>query len=227
MTYVKKSRKNYYLALLLALILIIAAGAAAYVVLSAPKPITVGVKAGDTFTYSIKGIVNLEGEGALPSEGFERYNQTDYFKATVTDVSGTNVSLDTVWRFLNGTEITDSQNFDISAGKEGVNFWAIYPAGLQIGDLLRPHGYDETYVNNTYTKTYLSGGRETDFWFINNQFQNTYDPTGSTLMYDYRNIDFDQQTGMLVSLQNYQAFNNPQRSEEVIWTLVSSNVWDV
>jgi len=160
MTYVKKSHTKAYLALLLAIILIVAAGATAWAVLSVPKPPTVGVKAGDTFTYGIKGMVNLFAEDAVPTEGFDNYNQTDYFKVTVTDVTGTNVTTHSVWRFLNGTELTYDENFDVTTGKEGLVFWAIYPADLNIGDLLRPNGYDETTVNNTYSRTYTSGGFE-------------------------------------------------------------------
>ncbi len=227
MTYVKKSHTKAYLALLLAIILIVAAGTAVWAVLSAPEPPTVGLKAGDTFTYSIKGNVDLVAENAVPSEGFERYNQTDYFKVTITDVAGTNVTTHSVWRFLNGTELTYDENFDVATGKENLVFWAIYPANLNIGDLLRPNGHDETRVNNTFSRPYASGERDTNFWFINNPFQDRLDPTGSTLMYDYRNIYFDRATGMLVSLENFQAFNNPERNEEVVWTLVNTNVWDV
>jgi len=227
MTYVKKSHTKAYLALLLAIILIVAAGATAWAVLSVPKPPTVGVKAGDTFTYGIKGMVNLFAEDAVPTEGFDNFNQTDYFKVTVTDVTGTNVTTHSVWRFLNGTELTYDENFDVTTGKEGLVFWAIYPADLNIGDLLRPNGYDETTVNNTYSRTYTSGDRQTNFWFINNPFQDVTDATGATLMYDYRNIYFDQQTGVLIALENFKAFNNPERNEDISWTLIETNVWDV
>ena len=227
MTYVKKSHTKAYLALLLAIILIVAAGVTAWAVLSSPAPPTVGLKAGDTFTYSIKGNVMVFEEGTEPSEGFERFNQTDYFKLTITDVTGTNVSTHSVWRFLNGTELTYDENFDVAKGKENLVFWAIYPSDLNINSLLRPNGHDETRVNNTYSRAYTSGERETNFWFINTPFQDRLDPTGSTLMYDYRNIYFDRATGMLVSLENFQAFNNPERNEEVVWTLIDTNVWDV
>ncbi len=227
MTYVKKSHTKAYLAVILAVILIVAAGGAAWAVLSAPKPPAVGVKEGDTFTYSIKGTVELVAENAVPTEGFENYNQTDYFKVTITDVTGTNVTTRSVWRFLNGTEITYDENFDVAIGKDRLVFWAIYPAGLNIGDLLRPNAFDGRTVNNTYTEPYSSGDRVTDFWFINNPFQDMHDVTGATLMYNYMNIYFDQQTGMLVKLENFIAYNNPERYEKIVWTLVDTNVWDV
>ena len=41
---------------------------------------------------------------------------TDYYKVTITDVNGTTVSMDTLWRFINGTEITVPQTIDLSNG---------------------------------------------------------------------------------------------------------------
>jgi len=228
MTYVKKSHTKRYLAIILAIILIGAVAAAAYVVLSAPQ-VTVGVQVGDTFTYSIKGIVQLTGLEATPSPGFEQYNQTDYYKVVVTNVNGTSVTLDTTWRFLNGTEINKQQTIDIANGNktDEYGFWALYPANLKTGDLLRPKGYDGKTVNNTYSAVWSSGNRTSNFWFINGQFQDTNDPTGSTLMYDYLYIYFDQKTGMMTGMQNYRYYNNPERSENTIYTLTNSSVWQV
>jgi len=228
MTYVKKSHTKLYLAIILAIILIGAAAGAAFVILSAPK-VAVGVNVGDTFTYSIKGVVQLTGLNAVPSAGFDIYNQTDYYKVTVTNINGTNVSLDTTWRFLNGTELNRPQVIDISNGNktDSNGFWGLYPANLKISDLLRPQGYDAKTVNNTYSYTYTSGARIRDFWFINGEFSDINDPTGSTLMYDYRNIYFDQTTGILVKLEDIQYFNNPERQETITWTLTNSSVWQV
>lgn len=229
MSYVKKSHTKLYLALILVVILIVASGAAAYAVLSGPKPVTAGVKVGDTFTYSIKGIVDLTGLDAVPSAGFDVFNQTDYYQVTITAVNGTSVSMDVTWRFLNGTEVKNPQTINVANGEKSDEngFWEIYSANLNIGDLLRPTGFDANHVNNTYTKEYSSDSRDTNFWFINNQFTNMEDPTQSTLMYDYRNIDFDRQTGMFVSFENFRAYNNPERTEEIVYTLTSSSVWQV
>ncbi|MGD6806363.1 MAG: hypothetical protein ACQCN4_05340 [Candidatus Bathyarchaeia archaeon] len=228
MTYVKKSHTKRYLAIILAIILIGAVGGAVYWVLSAPK-VTVGVKVGDTFIYSIKGTVKLTGLEASPTAGFEQYNQTDYYKVVITGINGTRVSMDTKWRFLNGTEVNSSQTIDIANGEktDENGFWAIYTSGLNTGDLLRPKGYDGNTVNNTYSAPYTSGNRMRCYWFITGQFQDMTDPTGSTLMYDYLYMYFDQETGMMVAMQDLRYYNNPERSETLMWTLTNSTVWDV
>jgi hypothetical protein len=229
MTYVKKGHRKLYLALILVIVLSIAGFAAAYAVLSAPKPVVVGVHVGDTFTYSITGTSDLTGAGAVDTPGFSAYNETDYYKITITGINGSQVSMDTSWKFKNGTEINSPQTLDIGSGQKSDEngFWALYPANLEKTDLLRPRGYDNTRVNNTDTFTYSSGARGRCFWFINNEFFNVNDPTRSTLMYDYRNIFFDKATGMLTSFADYQFYNTPEMQEVITWTLVSTSVWQV
>ncbi len=228
MTYVKKSHAKRNLAIILIIIICVASAAVAYATLTARK-IEVGVKVGDTFTYSIKGYVELAGLDATMTDGFEMYNATDYFKVTITALNGTQVTLDTLWRFQNGTEIPQTQTIDLANGlKSDENgFWAIYAANLNKADLLRPAGHDGYVVNNTDTTTYTSGQRGRCSWHIENQFSDMNDPTGSTLMYDYLNIFFDKPTGMLTSLSDIRVFNSPQKQETTEWKLIASSVWEV
>jgi hypothetical protein len=109
------------------------------------------------------------------------------------------VSFDTTWRFINGTEITGKQTIDLSNGQktDSNGFWVIYAANLNVGDLLRPTGYDGLTFNLTDTKTYAESTMEINFMSIRAaSFLNT-DPTYSTLRYDTTFVFFDKQTGML------------------------------
>jgi hypothetical protein len=103
-----------------------------------------GVNAGDSFTYSLKGTSTITGLNAVDIPAFSQFNKTDYYKITIIDVNGTLVSFDTTWRFIDGTEITGKQTIDLSNGQktDSNGFWAIYAANLNVGDLLRPTGYD-------------------------------------------------------------------------------------
>jgi hypothetical protein len=228
MTYVKKSRTKLYLAIILIAILGISTAAVVYATLSAPK-VEVGVKVGDTFTYSIKGTSHLLGENATETPGFSNYNNTDYYKITITAINGSSVSMDSNWHFLNGTEVKSTQTIDIGNGQKNDEngFWAVYPSNLNIGNKLRPKGYDETTVNNTDTYEYNSGVRGRCFWRINNQFYDVRDESRETLMYDYRDIFFDRETGMLTSFTNHQFYNNPEMELVIVWTLVDTSVWTV
>ena len=106
-------------------------------------------------------------------------------------------------------------------------FWAIYASSLNVGNLLRPTGFDGLTVNLTDTKTYADSTRARNFWFIDNQFFDVNDPTRNTLRYDYTGVYFDKQTGMLETLINYQEYNNPAMKEVITWTLINSTVWAV
>ncbi len=228
MTYVKKSHTKLYLAVILVAILAISAVAIVYATLNAPK-VEVGVKVGDTFTYSLKGTSYLIGDNATETPGFSNYNNTDHYKITITAINASNVSMDTTWRFLNGTELKATQTIDIGNGQKSDEngFWAIYPANLNIGNLLRPKGYDGIIVNNTDTYDYASGERGRCFWRINNQFYDVRDESHETLMYDYRDIFFDRETGMLTSFTNHQFYNNPEMELVIVWTLIETSVWEV
>jgi hypothetical protein len=224
----KSSSKKIYLAVILLIILIAAAAAVVYVVANPPpKVVTVGVNIGDTFTYNITSTSTLIGLDAVEPPGFFQYNQTDYYKITITGITGTNVSMDTLWRFKNGTEVTGTQLLDIANGKkvDDNGFWALYPANLNVGDLLRPKGFDGLTVNRTDTRVFADSTRWENFWFIDNQFYNVNDPTQSTQRYDYTGVTFDKTTGMLETLTNYQEYNNPAMKETITWNLFNSSLW--
>ena len=225
----KSSHKNLYIAITLIVILVAAVAAVVYATLPTPQRATVGVHVGDSFTYSITGESTLLSPEATVTPGFEQYNQTDYYKVTITGVTGENVTFDTVWRFLNGTQVDGSQSIDLSNGQGSVEngFWAIYSSNLNVGDLLRPTGFDNQIVNATAPQTYADSTRDRNFWFIESQFEDTRDPTHNTLMYVYNGIYFDKQTGMLDTLNNVSSYNNPLKTEVITWKLINCTVWNV
>lgn len=225
----KGSSKKIYIAIFLLVILIAAGAAIIYVTQPAPVKVVLGVNVGDSFSYSIMGRSILTGIDAVETPGFSQYNQTDYYKITITSVNGTSVSFDTLWRFINGTEVTGKQTIDLSNGlKTDPNgFWAIYASNLNVGDLLRPTGTDGVTVNKTETKAYGDITRERNFFSLGSEFFDVNDPTRNTLRYDYTVVYFDKQTGMLENLTWITDYNNPEKREVIIWQLVDSSVWAV
>ena len=224
----KKSSKKLYLTLVLLVILIVAVAAIVYASQPAPVTAKVGLQVGDTFTYSIKGFSNLT-VGATETPGFSQNNETDYYMVTITNVNGTSITMNTAWRLLNGTETDSKQTIDLSTGAktDPTGFWAIYSSNLNVGDLLRPKGFDGVTVNGTNTQEYASSTRTRNFFTMSGEFYDVRDPTHNTLMYDNRAVYFDKQTGMLTYFIDYQDFNNPLMTEVITWTLVNSSVWAV
>ena len=227
----KTSQKKLYIAIIL-LAILIAATAAVVINAMQPTPVNVkvGVHVGDSFTYNIVGTSVLTDLNAVESPGFSQYNQTDYFKITITGINNaTSVSFDTVWRFKNGTEIPGKQTIDLANGNktDSNGFWAIYASNLNVGNLLRPTGFDGLTVNATDTQTFADSTRTRNFWWIENQFYDVNDPTHNTLRDDYTGVYFDKQTGMLTSLNSITNYNNPLKTEAITWKLVDSTVWKV
>jgi len=225
----KGSSKKLYISIFLIVILIVATAAIIYVTQPAPVKAAVGVHTGDTFTYNLLGLSNLT-IGAVETPGFSQYNNTDYYKVTISEVNDTLVSLDTLWRLKNGTEMTGQQTIDLSNGNktDAHGFWAIYAANLNVGDLLRPSGFDGLTVNATGTITTGTGStRERNFMSIGGESFLATDPSHNTLRYDTTIVYFDKQTGMLETLIWITDYNNPAMTEVITWTLVNSSVWAV
>ncbi|MGD0449834.1 MAG: hypothetical protein ABSA79_02120 [Candidatus Bathyarchaeia archaeon] len=225
----KTSSKKLYFAIILIVIIAVSAAAVIYVTQFSKATIKVGVHVGDTFTYKLIGVSNLTSPDAVTPDGFSIYNDTKDYTVTVTGISGTNVTLNTVWELLNGTQITSPQTIDISNGNrtDTSGFWALYPSNLNKGDLLSPKGLDKQVVNDTQPQSYANSTRLRNFWQIAEEFQDTRDPTGNTQRFEYDAVYFDRQTGMLAYLENHQYYNNPQYDLTITWQIVSSNVWDV
>jgi hypothetical protein len=227
----KKQRgisNKVYFAIILLVVIIAASIAIIYATQIPDQPITVGLNVGDTFTYNLKGTSSL-GLGATLPGYFNQYNDTDYYKVTITNVNASEVTITTEWKFLNGTQINGQQVIDLSTGSKSDpdGFWAVYAANLKVNDLLRPKGFDGVKVNMTDTQTYATSMRTRDFFSMENEFYDITDPTHNTLRYDFTSVYFDQQTGILETLTNYQEYNNPQMVLVITWRLVSSSVWEV
>ncbi|HEX7483058.1 MAG TPA: hypothetical protein VF350_06295 [Candidatus Bathyarchaeia archaeon] len=226
----KSSHRKIYIAIIL-LAVLIAASAAVILATQTPgtKPVSLGVHTGDTFTYHLLGTSNLTSLAAVETPGFSVYNDTDNYKITITNVQGTLVSLNTLWTFKNASAITGSQTIDLSNGNktDDKGFWAIYASNLNVGDLLRPNGFDGLTVNASSTITYAASTRERNFMSIGGESYLATDPTHSTLRYDTTLVYFDKQTGMLETLIWITDYNNPEMREVITWTLIDSSVWAV
>ena len=231
MSHKKGLSKKIYFAIALLVIVCVVTAAIVYAASqpSPPTAVTPGVNVGDSFTYSIKGFSILGDDNAATPDYLAQYNTTEYYKVTVTAVNGTEISLDTSWKFSNGTILTDKNTIDVSNGMKTSQtaFWVIYAANLNVNDKLRPNGFDGLIVNSTSTQQFKNSVRDSNLWSIENEFFDVNDPTRSTYRYDYTGVTFDKQTGMMTKLTNYQQYNNPAMTVTITWTLTDCSLWAV
>jgi hypothetical protein len=224
----KAISKKVYVAIALVVILAISSAAIIYATqFNSAKAVTVGVHVGDTFTYKLTGVSVLGSADAVTPDYLSQYNNTDYYQVTITGINGSTVSFNTDWQFTNGTSVQTPEWVDLATGADSGDFWAIYASNLNVNNLLRPKGFDGIIVNKTDTQTYTSGTRQRNFWFLDNVFTDVNDPTGNTQQYNYIEVYFDKQTGMLVDLTNLQEYNNPNYNIIITWQLTNSTVWGV
>jgi|WetSurMetagenome_2_1015567.scaffolds.fasta_scaffold451480_1 hypothetical protein len=222
--------KTGYIIIALVVILIVAT-VVAFVALQ-PKPVdnsnpqySIGVKAGDTFTYSIKGFAEKDNENQTIPANFYDLNKTDYIKLTITNVVGPNVTFSTTTRYINGTQFEYTDMLNVLTGNESAPFWGIYAANLTEGNLIRALKPTDGTFNSTETRTYANGNRATSVQTWNKQGVNGEDTTQE--LYRNRYVYVDQATGMLVELKNIDIFTNPNIIETIQWTLIDSNVIQV
>ena len=229
----KRSHTRVYVAIILIAVIAIATVAVVYSTSGHSKSkIVPGVHVGDTFYYNITGESILFTPGANPDAeypGFSQFNNTNYYKVTITGINGVSVSLSTDWIFFNGTDIKASQTIDLATGQtsNSNDFWGIYPSNLKLNGLLYPDGSSTLMVNSTGSEAFSSGSRPSDYWSTERVLYLTTDPTQSTLQDNTVEVVFDTQTGVLTSLTNIIAFNNPQMNLIITWLLTNSTVWTV
>ncbi len=227
----KPTHKKMYIAIFLVAILCAATIAIVYATqISKPAGanVKVGVAVGDIFTYKLMGYSDLFDPDAVTPAYLSEYNNTDYYQVIITGVNGYVVSFDTVWQFTNGTEIQNKDWINLETGNFSGDFWAIYPSNLHVTSLLYPkEGNTALIVNSTGSQPFSTGNRTTNYWFVENEFSNTNDPTGSTTQINLTEVYFDKQTGILDYLDNVQEYNNPEYNILITWQLTSSSVWGV
>jgi hypothetical protein len=222
--------KKLYLAIITLTILVVAAVAAFYALQPPPQTssaVASGLKAGDTFTYSMIGIAELGNENVTIPDNFKEVNMTDYYRVTVTSVDGPNVQFNVTWSFTNGTVYDRTGKVNVETGVDSQEFWAIYAANLTKGSPVRPAVTSGATVNDTQTRTYRNGDRQTNILQMQGEFYNTEDLTYSQICNEYTYVYFDSQTGMLVELKDMKVYSDPQIILTVEWKLIDSNVLQV
>ena len=225
-----KKRSRLRLIVAVALVIVIVLALVIFLVAQAtPQGVVPGVKVGDEFVYDIKGFWSSDDPNASITYYFIQLNMTESYKITVTDVNGSKVTISTTWSFTNGTEFTGTNtvNVDTGAVYPSDAFWAIYAANLKENDRARPSGGNQATINETTTRDYASGMRETNLVSLTEQYTDANDPTGTRTWTEIMNTKFDKQTGVLVEFRDISLYTNPSITTNIAWTLKESNVWDV
>jgi len=194
---------------------------------------TVGVAEGNWFNYEVDVSWNSTDPDAifppLDYEDWESVNATEWGKITVIGVSGTNVSVQYLSHFKNGTEEVGDGYMDVDTGDEANATLTVISANLGVNDNIYTSGNYSTWaINETIARTYPDGVRNTNH--INMTYGNSW-TENETQCHHYYSMNFywDKETGILV--EDSFEFSNQTEEYLTTWSVASiitdSSVWTV
>jgi hypothetical protein len=193
----------------------------ALVVATSAQTRTIGVGVGNTFTYGVTVSWSSNDTTATPPSYLVDANNTQWAELTITAISGTNVTGQTTVLYKNTTQITSGGWADVNTGS-GENLTVlIISANLAKGDsIYNSSQYNTETINETVSRTYLSGPRDTNHINVS-----TLSGTQS-MTTDYY---WDKSTGVAVEL--LRGFTNQTGAYTTTWSedlqITNSNVWTV
>lgn len=181
---------------------------------------TLGVSAGDYFYYEMYGVYTSNKPNmTLVIPQFE-YNNTDWTRINITSVNGSIIYQIYTLHFKNGNET--SFNFKTNVNPANENNLQFYERGVPIcaahlnpGDTIPTA---EITINETISRIYASGSRETNHAIWNNSD-------------DWGDCYFDRQTGMLVDLYRTHQFSS-NNTDKIVWKtdvikMIDSSIWEI
>ncbi len=187
-----------------------------------------GVEAGDSFVYSINTYWTSTNSSRTVPEYLVLNNQTKWFNVSVSQVLGANVSATNSWEYNNGTRGDSLVQMEVANGTvffaiEGLPaFTGFYPANLNANDLIRPLATDGPRINETISREYASGNRDTNVLTFSYEVT---DNTNSSIGNETVTNHIDRATGVLIEQIIYTEF--PDQTGSIEWKLTSTNVWNV
>jgi len=191
------------------------------------KAISPGVSPGNEFIYDIEYIWSSTNQSIVIPESILDLNKTDFYQVTITEIEENEVSFQTKWVFINGTEVEGTGTVNLETGIAGFgDFWAIIGSNINPGERIHPIYPDHVFINETQTRNYGSGGnRETNLVDLTFTYVDQEDP--SRYYVEYSQTYFDKQTGMLVELIDKTVYTDPVATETLTWKLKETNIWVV
>jgi hypothetical protein len=196
----------------------------AMVVTAAAQERTVGVAEGDWFTYGIDASWSSNDPNVFsPSSAYGEWNVmngTEWAKITIGEVSGTNILLQYVSHFKNGTEVIGTGHIDIDTGDNANASFTLISANLDVNDNIYSSGNYSTWaINETIARTYPDGVRNTNH--LNMTYGNSWTVNETECHYYYSmNFYWDKETGILV--EDSFAVSNQTEDYLTTWSVVST-----
>lgn len=181
---------------------------------SAQTVLSPGVSPGNVFTYDFSVFWSSNNQTAKPPAFLVEENKTETIRITITQVSGLMVLLNITSRFENGTETPPSEDFvNIMSGYSLNAFGLIVSPNLVKDNIAYPYGNVNFTINETATRTYSFGERETAHYTANSTDLANY-------TYFFKELYFDRKTGvMLEYYTEWVSSNSTNEKTTALWKI--------
>ena len=207
--------KNKLISLTIIILLSSAIFLAATSITSA-QSVVAGVSKGETFEYSYSLLWTSTDSSPTPPSDLVEYNNTQKIQFKITNVEGSDISVDFIRIFNNGTQTVESGSIDIESGTVSVPYgFLIIGANLNKNQQVYPTGGHQV-ITDTVTRSFAGVQREINV--ISSE-----DSTEKTT------IDFDRAKGValdyLFEIRETSGNDNIVSTETL--TNTNSNDWGV
>jgi hypothetical protein len=179
------------------------------------------VTKGNNFEYDYKLLWESTDPNANPPTEYVDLNSTQWFKISITDVSGSLIEIENTLHFKNGTENTQTGSVDVDNQIINVPYgFLLIRANSNPNEKIYPAGDYAATINETVLRKYPNGERETSHYITENTRENTYEKT---------EIFFDRATGVAVESQyeSRETSGSYVTTTKEIITIKISNVWTI
>lgn len=179
-----------------------------------------GVSKGDIFEYTYNVTWSSTDPNAPVSTDIAKLIQTQSFQIRITDVTGTTVNAEVTTRYRDGTTETETGFVDVQSGSIHMPFGTVIIAGnLDAKDSIYP-AWDQDTINETVTRTYQTGSRETNHRLVETTSANRYEKT---------EVYYDKIKGIVVSsyYESRDTYNSQTETFIETITNTNANVWAI
>jgi hypothetical protein len=184
--------------------------------IASAQSVVAGVSKNETFDYSYSLIWTSTDPSATPPNDLVEYNNTQKIQFEITNVEETDISVDFIRLFNNGTETVESGSIDIESGTVSVPYgFLIVGANLNKNQQVYPTGGHQL-ITDTVTRSFAGVQREINVISSEDSSEKT-------------SIDFDRAKGValdyLFEIRETSGNYNIVSTERL--TSTNSNDWTV
>jgi hypothetical protein len=179
-----------------------------------------GVSKGDIFEYNYNATWNSTDPNAQVTANVAKLIQTQSFQIRIINVTGTTVNAEVTTRYRDGTTKTETGFVDVQSGSIHMPFGTMIIAGnLNANDKIYPT-WDQDTINQTVTRTYQSGNRETNQLLVETTSENSYEKT---------EVYYDKIKGIAVEsyYESRDTYNSQTETFTETITNTNADVWTV